>query len=62
MKRWITIGLFFRRKLRKVGNPIGLLAHIEDYTLRELNLTNEISGAERLDLQGGRNREELPYA
>ena len=44
MKRWITIGLFFRRKLRKVGNPIGLLAHIEDYTLRELNLTNEISG------------------
>ncbi|MBQ70825.1 MAG: hypothetical protein CMA65_04970 [Euryarchaeota archaeon] len=48
MKRWITIGLFFRRKLRKVGNPIGLLAHIEDYTLRELNLTNEISGRNNL--------------
>ena len=48
MKRWITIGLFFRRKLRKVGNPIGLLAHIEDYTLRELNLTNEISGRNEL--------------
>ncbi len=48
MKRWITIGLFFRRKLRKVGNPIGLLAHIEDYTLRELDLTNEISGRNNL--------------
>ena len=48
MKRWITIGLFFRRKLRKVGNPIGLLAHIEDYTLRELNLTNEILGRNEL--------------
>ena len=42
MKRWIRMGLFFRPKLRKVGNPIGLLAHIEDYTLRELNLLNEI--------------------
>jgi len=48
MKRWITMGLFFRRKLRKVGNPIGLLAHIEDYTLRELNLTNEILGRNKL--------------
>jgi ubiquinone biosynthesis protein len=51
MKRWITIGLFFRRKLRKVGNPIGLLAHIEDYTLRELDLTNEISGRNELILK-----------
>ena len=44
MKRWIRLGLFFNPRLRKVGNPIGLLAHIEDYTLRELNLTNEIFG------------------
>ena len=44
MKRWIRMGLFFNPRLRKVGNPIGLLAHIEDYTLRELNLLNEIEG------------------
>jgi ubiquinone biosynthesis protein len=49
MKRWVRIGLFFNPKLRKVGNPIGLLAHIEDYTLRELNLLNEIDGKERLE-------------
>ncbi len=48
MKRWIRMGLFFRPKLRKVGNPIGLLAHIEDYTLRELNLLNEIDGRKQL--------------
>lgn len=48
MKRWIRMGLFFRPKLRKVGNPIGLLAHIEDYTLRELNLLNEIDGRNQL--------------
>ena len=38
MKRWMKMGLFFNPKLKKVGNPIGLLNHIEDYTLRELNL------------------------
>ena len=48
MKRWIRMGLFFNPRLRKVGNPIGLLAHIEDYTLRELNLLNEIEGRNQL--------------
>ena len=48
MKRWIRMGLFFNPRLRKVGNPIGLLAHIEDYTLRELNLLNEIDGRNQL--------------
>ena len=43
------MGLFFNPKLKKVGNPIGLLNHIEDYTLRELNLLNEITGKERLE-------------
>ena len=33
MKRWMRMGLFFNPKLKKVGNPIGLLNHIEDYTL-----------------------------
>ena len=44
MKRWVKMGLFFNPKLKKVGNPVGLLSHIEDYTLRELNLLNEIKG------------------
>ena len=48
MKRWVRMGLFFNPRLKKVGNPIGLLEHIEDYTLRELNLLNEIKGKERL--------------
>ena len=51
MKRWIRMGLFFNPRLRKVGNPIGLLAHIEDYTLRELNLLNEINGRNQLIAQ-----------
>ena len=49
MKRWMKMGLFFNPKLKKVGNPIGLLNHIEDYTLRELNLLNEITGKDRLE-------------
>ena len=49
LKRWVKIGLFFNPKLKKVGNPIGLLSHIEDYTLRELDLTNEIAGREKLE-------------
>ena len=48
MKRWMKLGLFFNPRLKKVGNPVGLLAHIEDYTIRELNLLNEIKGKERL--------------
>jgi len=48
MRRWLRMGLFFNPRLRKVGNPVGLLAHIEDYTLRELNLMNEIKGKHEL--------------
>ncbi|MDA0648916.1 MAG: AarF/ABC1/UbiB kinase family protein [archaeon] len=49
MKRWVSMGLFFYPRLKKVGNPLGLLAHIEDYTVRELNLLNEIKGKEKLE-------------
>lgn len=48
MKRWLKILLIFSPKLRKVGNPIALLNHVSDYTLRELDLTNEIKGANEL--------------
>jgi len=48
MRRWLRIGLFLNPRLRKVGNPVGLLQHVEDYTLRELDLRNEIQGADLL--------------
>jgi len=44
MRRWINIGLLVYPPLRRVGNPMGLLDHIEDYTMRELDLRNEIKG------------------
>ena len=60
MKRWMKMGLFFNPKLKKVGNPIGLLNHIEDYTLRELNLLNEITGKERLENLADEYSEKFP--
>ena len=48
MKSWLRIFLIFSPKLRKVGNPMALLNHVADYTTRELDLRNEISGAEEL--------------
>ena len=48
MSRWLRIAMIISPKLRKVGNPIALLEHVEDYTLRELDLRNEINGASRL--------------
>ncbi len=48
MRRWLKYFLFFSPKLRKVGNPMALLSHVEDYTLRELDLRNEIKGAKKL--------------
>ncbi|MBK70382.1 MAG: hypothetical protein CMB53_03180 [Euryarchaeota archaeon] len=48
MSRLLRLALLISPKLRKVGNPVALLRHVEDYTLRELDLRNEISGAHRL--------------
>ena len=48
MRRWLRFAIMFSPKLRKVGNPLALLAHVEDYTLRELDLMNEVKGAEQL--------------
>ncbi len=48
MKKWLRILLIFSPRLRKVGNPMALLNHVSDYTLRELDLTNEIKGANEL--------------
>ena len=48
MRSWLRIFLVLSPKLRKVGNPMALLNHVADYTTRELDLRNEISGAEEL--------------
>jgi ubiquinone biosynthesis protein len=48
MRRWLRIFLIFAPKLRKVGNPMALINHVADYTLRELDLRNEIKGADEL--------------
>ena len=48
MKSWLRIFLILSPRLRKVGNPMALLNHVADYTTRELDLRNEISGAEEL--------------
>jgi len=48
MRRWLKLAIIFSPKLRKVGNPLALLSHVENYTLNELDLINEIRGAEQL--------------
>ena len=48
MRRWLKIFMFISPKLRKVGNPMALLNHVADYTLKELDLRNEIIGANTL--------------
>ena len=48
MTRWLKLAMILSPKLRRVGNPIALLEHVQDYTLRELDLRNEIIGASKL--------------
>ena len=60
MRRWLRLGLFLNPRLRKVGNPVGLLQHVEDYTLRELDLRNEIQGAELLQAKAKEVEEQFP--
>ncbi len=48
VRRFFKFLILFYPKLARVFDPIGILEHIEDYTLRELNLINEIEGHEIL--------------
>ena len=48
MRSWLRIFLILSPRLRKVGNPMALLNHVADYTTRELDLRNEILGANEL--------------
>ena len=48
LKKLFKFIIFFYPKLSKVFDPIGILEHIEDYTVAELDLSNEIKGQEIL--------------
>ena len=48
LRRFFKLMIFFYPKLSRVFDPLGIIAHIEDYTLSELNLLNEIQGQETL--------------
>ncbi|GIU69634.1 MAG: hypothetical protein KatS3mg002_0870 [Candidatus Woesearchaeota archaeon] len=44
VKSLFKLIIFFYPKLARVANPIGILKNIEEYTVAELNLLNEIKG------------------
>ena len=48
VRKFFRIVLSLFPKLKKVGNPIGILDDVETYTLAELDLRNEAKGAEVL--------------
>lgn len=48
LRRLLRVVLVVYPKLRKVFDPLGVLAHIEDYTINELDLRNEIAGQQTL--------------
>jgi ubiquinone biosynthesis protein len=55
-KKLMKFAIFFYPKLARVFDPIGILEHIEDYTLKELDLLNEIKGHEILERIYEKNR------
>ena len=60
MKSWLRIFLILSPRLRKVGNPMALLNHVADYTTRELDLRNEIHGANELTSIQDKIAEDFP--
>ena len=60
MRSWLRVFLVMSPRLRKVGNPMALLNHVADYTTRELDLRNEISGAAELAKIQEDIKEEFP--
>ena len=43
LRRLVHAAIFFYPKLQKVADPAGILEHIEEYTLAELDLRNEVA-------------------
>ncbi|MDP2395481.1 MAG: hypothetical protein Q8S84_00360 [bacterium] len=50
IEKFLKIIIFFYPKLEKVANPLAVLEAIKKTTISELNLLNEISNAEILNI------------
>jgi ubiquinone biosynthesis protein len=48
LKRLFRLATFIYPKLRQVGDPVGILGDIEEYTLSELDLRHEVAGQNTL--------------
>ena len=48
LKRLFRLATFVYPKLRQVGDPVGILGDIEEYTLSELDLRHEVAGQKTL--------------
>jgi len=48
LKRLFRLAAFVYPKLRQVGDPVGILGDIEEYTLSELDLRHEVAGQKSL--------------
>jgi len=57
VKRFFKFVILFYPKLARVFDPVGIINHIEEYTLRELNLLNEIEGHKILEEIYQQNKE-----
>ena len=57
LKKFLKGVLFFYPKLKRVFNPLEILDYIEEYTLEELNLLNEIKGQEMLHNISTKNKD-----
>lgn len=44
LRKFFTLALRFNPKLKSVGNPMGILSDIEEYTVAELDLRHEADG------------------
>ncbi len=49
LRRYFRMMLLMYPRLGRVANPMGVLRHVEQYTLAELDLRNEIEGAKVLE-------------
>jgi ubiquinone biosynthesis protein len=57
LKRLFRLATFLYPKLRRVGDPVGILGDIEEYTLSELDLRHEVAGQKTLRAIYEQNRD-----
>lgn len=60
-RRMLRVALFFYPKLERLADPVDALETVERQTLREMDFTCEISGAERLANLAAERVDELPH-